>query len=373
MTQALFGSRTSWFFKFCESALAAIALLNLLLFPLEFMPFSFFEKYGQYIEYVLIGSVGVALFGSLIYVWIWHRREQTISTYSALHHAWLQGIIRYWLALSISSYGFAKILKTQFQTPDYLLDMPLSAVDGMDLTWYYFGYSYPLAAIIGLFQIGGSILLLYRRTTLLGTMILLPVMINIVLINIFYKISTGAFFNSVIYSLSLIFFLLLHGKRLKVIFWDLIDHLPTIPLRQSWVRHSLRVLPIAAAFVSLNVLISIHPYDQTLKGTWTVEKLIRNGRVQPATAWLTDTRAWSRVYFAGYESCAFSPNPYRFKRSESLLGSYEFDSLQNKLQVAFYSYDTLRATISNRTAEGMRLQGVLSGDTLDMQLARLHR
>ena len=373
MTKALPNNRTSWFFKFCECALAATALLNLLLFPIEFMPISFFERYGQYFEYVLIGSVGVALLGSLIYVWIWHRREQTDTRHSDLQHAWLQGIIRYWLALSISSYGFAKILKTQFQTPDYLLDMPLSSVDGMDLTWYYFGYSYPLAVIIAFFQIGGSILLLYRRTTLLGVIIILPVMVNIVLINIFYKISTGAFFNSVIFLTALVFLLLLHVKRLKIVFWDLVNHLPTISFGLNWVKHSLRVLLIAAAFVSLKVLIATHPYDQTLKGTWKVEKLIRNGRVQPATAWLTDTKAWSRVYFAGYEGCAFSPNPYRFEPSESLLGSYEFDSLRNKLRVVFYSYDTLRATISNRTSKAMRLQGVVGRDTLDMQLARLRR
>ena len=33
--------------------------------------------------------------------------------------------------------------------------------------------------------------------------------------------------------------------------------------------------------------------------------------------------------------------------------------------------DTLRATLSNRTAKAMRLRGILRGDTLDMQLARL--
>lgn len=366
-------SRTSWFFKFCECILAAIALLNLLLFPLEFMPFSFLERYGQYVGYVLIILAGAALLGSLIYVWVWHQCEQTRNTHSDLRHAWLQGIIRYWLALSISTYGFAKILKTQFQTADYLLDTPLSAVGGMGLTWYYFGYSYPLAVIIGLFQIGGSILLLYRRTTLLGVLILLPVMVNIVLINIFFTIAIGAFFNSVVYSLALVFLLVLHRERLKQILWDFVNPLPPISPRRSWVRHSLRVLPVAVAFISIKMLITVHPSEQTLRGTWKVEKLVRNGQVQPATAWLTDRAAWTRIYFAGYEGCIFSPNPYRFESGESLGGRYEFDSLQNKLQVAFYSHDTLRATISNRTTEAMRLHGILGRDTLDMQLARLHR
>ncbi|WP_223860889.1 hypothetical protein [Spirosoma validum] len=82
-------SRTSWIFKFCECALAAIALLNLLLFPLEFLPFSFLEKYGQYFKYVLIGMVGVTLLGSFIYVWVWHRRERANNLYSPIQHAWL--------------------------------------------------------------------------------------------------------------------------------------------------------------------------------------------------------------------------------------------------------------------------------------------
>lgn len=94
MIQALSYHRTSWFFKFSEVVLATIALLNLLLIPLEFLPFWFLEKYGQYFMYVLVGMVGAALVSSLVYGWIWHRREQNNTTNSPLQHAWLQGIIR---------------------------------------------------------------------------------------------------------------------------------------------------------------------------------------------------------------------------------------------------------------------------------------
>lgn len=323
--------------------------------------------------YVLVGMVGTALLSSLVYGWIWHQREQNNNSNSPLLHAWLRGIIRYWLALSISSYGFAKILKTQFQTPDFLLDTPLSSLSGMSLTWYYYGYSYPMAVIIGLLQIGGSILLLYRKTTLLGVLILFPVMVNIVLINLFYKIAIGAFFNSIVYSLALVFFLFLHRERLKIALLDVIDQLPAIPLSRSWVKHSLRVLPIAIAFITLKILIDAHPDDHALRGSWKVEKLVRNGQLQSSTAWLTDSRAWNRIYFAGLTGCAFTPNPYRFESWEGRLGSYEFDSLQNRLQVAFYSRDTLRAVVSNRTTDAMRIQGVLGRDTLDIQLSRIHR
>ncbi|MFD1140951.1 hypothetical protein ACFQ4C_07520 [Larkinella insperata] len=366
-------SQTSWFFKWCTCALASVALLNLLLFPLEFLPLSFFEQYGAYFQQVTSGIVGVSVLGSLIASWGWHRRESATRVNSPRLHAWLQGIIRYWLALSLASYGFAKILKTQFQTPEYLLDVPLGSVDGMSLTWYYFGYSYLLAVIIALFQIGGAVLLLYRRTTLLGAVILLPVMVNIVLINVFFQISPGAFFNSVVYSLALVFLILLHRERLKTVFWNRIDRLPGMIIRPGWLKHSLPLLPILAAFVSLKVLIATHPDDQLLKGAWKVEKLIRNGQAQSPTDWLTDREAWSRVYFAGAQGCAFSPNPYRFEAGESRLGHYEYDRGRNQLLVVFHSRDTLRARISHRTPDFIALQGVLNGENLQMQLTRLPR
>lgn len=108
-------------------------------------------------------------------------------------------------------------------------------------------------------------------------------MVNIILINIFYKITIEAFFNSFIYLLALVFLLMLHAQKLKMIFWDLIDHFPAMPFRRNCVRHSLRLLLIISAFVCLKVSIATHPSGQTLKGTWIVKKLIRNGRVHPAT------------------------------------------------------------------------------------------
>jgi len=400
MTVSTRYSRTSWFFKFCECLLAAIAILNILMMPLELLPQSFWQNYGQYFEYSLPGTFIVALAVSIIYSIFWQRRERVGTDQNDTHpaagrrlpflrfisrpvnsdrrHAWLQAIIRYWLALSISTYGFAKILKTQFQSPSYRLDIPLGEVNGFGLTWYYFGYSYTLAVILGLIQIGGSVLLLYRRTTLLGVMILLPVLVNIILINVFYSIAAGAFFNSVVFTLGLLFFLFVDWEKLKATFWDLVEHLPPITLGRSWIKHAIRVLPIALAFTFIKWIVASHPDEAVLKGTWKVETMVRNGQVLSGDAWLKDTTAWNRVYFAGWQGCAFSPNPYRYKPAESLRGAYEFDSLKNSLQVVVQSnqkdpksVDTLRATISNRTAKTMRLYGVYRKDTVDMQLARL--
>lgn len=378
MTQApSYPNRTGWFLKFCECVLAAIGILSVLMMPIETLPNSFWVKYGQYGQYILPVLGGIALLGGIGYSIVWHRRERAGQIDGGLRHAWLQAIIRYWLAFEISTYGFAKIMKTQFSTPNYRLDMALSDLNGFQLTWYYYSYSYTLAVIIALFQIGGSCLLLFRRTTLLGVMILLPVMVNIMFINIFYNIAAGAFFNSVMFTLGLLLFLFLDIDKLKRAFLDLVDRLPPIPAgRVPWLKNGARLLPVAMAFVTILVLIKTHPNEKVLAGTWKVESLTRNGQSVPTNSWQTDTVAWNRVYFAGRQGVAFSPNPYRYKPAESWRGDYEFDSTTNKLTIFFerkagQSYDTMQATVANRTAKAMTLQGKLLRDTYAMKLTRL--
>ncbi|WP_041258165.1 hypothetical protein [Fibrella aestuarina] len=368
---------TTWFVKGCECTLAIIGVLNVLMTGLEFVPDAFWIRYGQYAQNVLLGIVVVSLLGGITYAWIWHRQERDGRVSSGARHAWLQGIIRYWLAFEISTYGFAKLFKTQFDTPPDRFDMPVGDLSGFQLTWFYYGYSYTLAVIIALLQIGGCLLLLYRRTTLLGVMILLPVMVNIVLINLFYTIALGALYNSLVFTLGLLFLLALDWPKLKRAFWDIVDRLPPVVIGRHWIKPFLRLLPLLAAFGMIQVLAHDRKKENGLVGAWAVKQLTRNGQRVSSTAWLTDTTAWNRLYFTGWQEVALSPNPYRYKPAEGLRGRYEYDSTTNGLRLLIARKkndpkpDTLRATLSERTQKTLRIKGVWWGDTLDLQLTRL--
>jgi hypothetical protein len=167
------------------------------------------------------------------------------------------------------------------------------------------------------------------------------------------------------------------SARLKAAFWDVVDRLPNIRLGHDWVKHGARLLPFVAAFSVIQSFKTEHPNDTVLRGIWKVERFARNGQVLPANAWLTDTTAWNRVYFSGWQGCALSANPYRYDPTEGLRGHYDFDSTKHTLQFVVgpaaktNRSDTIRATLSNQTAKTMRLRGMWRGDTLDMQLARL--
>ncbi|HKC36396.1 MAG TPA: hypothetical protein VKB95_10055, partial [Chitinophagaceae bacterium] len=61
-------------------------------------------------------------------------------------------------------------------------------MSGFELTWAFFGYSKLYNSFIALSQITASIFLLFRRTTLLGAFMLLPIVANIVMIDYSFKI-----------------------------------------------------------------------------------------------------------------------------------------------------------------------------------------
>lgn len=100
-----------------------------------------------------------------------------------------KSLLRYSAAFLLLSYGLAKLDGVQFVFSPDQLRQPLGSVSGFWLTWYYYGYSHVYADILGAIQVLASLLFLFERTTLLATMIATPVLTNILLIDIFFRIS----------------------------------------------------------------------------------------------------------------------------------------------------------------------------------------
>jgi hypothetical protein len=92
-------------------------------------------------------------------------------------------------------------------------------LSGYQLTWYYYSYSHVYATLLGLIQLGGAALLLFRKTALLGAALLLPVMTNILLINLFFFIAWGAVFTSTLIFASMLAVLWHDRRALLGVFW----------------------------------------------------------------------------------------------------------------------------------------------------------
>jgi hypothetical protein len=134
---------------------------------------------------------------------VWYRQEIRGKADSGLRQAWFTGIIRYWLAVEIFTYGFAKISGSPFDPGYFRRDSVWNSLSGADIGWNYFIYSYAMSVILAGIQIAGSVLLLFRRTTILAIILLLPMMLNIVLIDIFYSPPGSALMNAILFTLGL--------------------------------------------------------------------------------------------------------------------------------------------------------------------------
>ncbi|WP_347372790.1 hypothetical protein [Aequorivita sp. Q41] len=114
---------------------------------------------------------------------------------------------RVFTAFYMFRYAMVKLTGEQFTYGKSLYSKTINELSGLDLTWVFFSYSQAFISIIAFFQIIGGILLLFNKTKLVAIVILLPILVNILLIDIFYAGYTilEAILNLSFYILVLLF------------------------------------------------------------------------------------------------------------------------------------------------------------------------
>ena len=94
-------------------------------------------------------------------------------------------LLRYFSAFLLMGYGSSKLAHMQFHLNQALAQHPVASLTGYQLTWYYYGYSRAYSCVLGLTQVAGGALLLFRKTALLGAVTMMPVIVNVLLIDVF--------------------------------------------------------------------------------------------------------------------------------------------------------------------------------------------
>ncbi len=103
---------------------------------------------------------------------------------------WFKVIISYYLSMQLFEYGFNKLFKYQFYLPEpNTLFTPIGGLSPDILYWSTMGTSYSYTVFMGLLEIISAILLLFKRTRLLGAIIAMGILINITMINFGFDIS----------------------------------------------------------------------------------------------------------------------------------------------------------------------------------------
>jgi len=137
------------------------------------------------LDYVLVFCFAmIAAFATLI----WSVIDRHRPDYRILY-AWLRLLVRFTLAFTMLSYGFAKVYPLQFGPP-YLSQLTRTYGESspMGILWTFMSASVAYTKFCGLAEVLAGILLLFRRTTTIGAMLAAGAMVNVVALNFSYDV-----------------------------------------------------------------------------------------------------------------------------------------------------------------------------------------
>jgi hypothetical protein len=312
---------------------------------------------------------------------VWSLFDKKHTHHTRLHN-WLQIGLIYYLAYVLFGYGIQKLFVLQMPYPSMAqFYTPLGDFTPMRFSWMFIGYSAPYQFFGGFLETLGALLILFRRTRLLGLMILFGVMGNVVLLNFCYGIPVkyySAFlwligiYLTVPYIPSILNFFF-HQQRIEA------ETLPT-PYTKKWQRYTRIGLKVAFVVYAIgmttyqnyswsNMVNDVPPLD--FNGAFDVHSFKRNG-VEVLSA--VDTTRWNQIIVGeGYQ-----PGEGRgtIKRGTSNLnaGTFTVDSLKN-LTVTLRG-DTaklFKGTYAIENKDRFIWKGQLKQDSVEMVLQRNER
>ncbi|WP_428657359.1 DoxX family protein [Runella sp.] len=309
---------------------------------------------------------------------VWTAIDSKKTNYNKLNY-WFSVIVRFYLGITMLSYGFAKVFFSQFGTvTSYRLYEQFGDMSPMGLLWTFMAFSKGYQFFTGLGEVVGGFLLFFRRTTLIGSLVLIGVMSNVVLLNFFYDVPVKIFSSLL---LSMAFYLAAADlKRLMNLFF-LNRPVParTYPLysQKKWFKWSRIVLKtlIIGGIGTVLILQGINSLkyqkspQSAFYGPYQVKQFKRNQLDVP----LTDTLRWERMFVdrRGATDIIAITNQYGmqqrigFERNEKKKSIVLSEWLSNDKKHPF--------TYVQPDSNTLILSGKWNNDSLYLELQKMHK
>lgn len=244
---------------------------------------------------------------SVIATITWSIIDRKKSNYNRLYF-WFCLYLRYTLAVTIIGYGLDKFIPVQMAWPNAAAMMATYGhLSRFDVLWRFMGVSPGYMILTGSCEIIAGLLLLYRRTIVLGYLFLLGIMVNVVALNWFYNVPVKMFSAQLmVYDL---FLLAPYCKELIQFFFmgdvkkTTIKH---FTFKTRWKKHSITGTLVLIPLLSI-VLVAIDDwrrYDQYETDSknakmYNVVIFVAKDTLPPLP---TDTVRWKRLFMQGKEA-----------------------------------------------------------------------
>lgn len=134
-------------------------------------------------------NLGLTIIGTIVWTAVDKNRKSYHKAGELLYI-----LTRYYLAFYLLAYGFSKVIPSQFSLPNFIrLTQEYGDSSPMGLAWTFLGFSTPYQVFAGLMEVTGGLLLLFRRTVLIGALFTTAVMTNVFMINMFFDVPVKLF------------------------------------------------------------------------------------------------------------------------------------------------------------------------------------
>ena len=269
---------------------------------------------------------------------IWSILDKKRSNYNRLYY-YLTVFVRYYIAFMLINYGAIKLIHTQMPPPSLnRLMQPLHEMSPMGLAWTFFGFSKGYNFFMGIAEIM-AVLLLFRRTVVLGALITMATSINIMTVNYFYDVPVKMV-STALFLLSL-FLLLPNIKSLFTFFvsgqaTELIKiHKPTYT--KKWINKT--YLGLKILFISLFALTQVsiflnrpkmmaHYYKKSsLAGIYKIQHKGDNTKTIP--------NDWSYIIFEYEGNAAIRDKYYQNEQRDFVLDTKAKEITINKYKLDY--------------------------------------
>jgi hypothetical protein len=303
---------------------------------------------------------------------VWTIADRRRTSYHRMLY-WITAMVRYYLAFFLLVYGYSKFSGGQFSTPGLArLIQPYGESSPMGLAWTFLGFSPAFGVFMGVFESLGGVLMLFRRTTLLGACIATTVTTNIVLINFCYDVPVKLFSSHLL--LMCIFVIAVGGKRLLDFF---LFNKPVPPEVLSPVFHS-RKWKITRIVVKIFFILFVTVFPivliinenaeygdeakPALYGIYAVQEFIRNNDTIPPLT--TDSTRWDKLLIE-YEGSAVLYTMTGQKKFVAL----ETDTALKILTMYSYNDTAHKYTLSYTFADStLMVNGLWKQDTVSIRM-----
>jgi hypothetical protein len=314
----------------------------------------------------IVGFVAAVSLISFIFIWQILEKRNALNPTKTL--GFVQAVLIYALSFTFMKWGLLKILHLHVTTSLGWMEMPMTMLSGEKQLSHFFGQNYPLVVVLGLCEITGSVLILFRKTRLMGLFILFVMTSNIILFDYLYD-ATNPITEAIILLCGILYLAFQDYEKIIRFFFKTSEHLPRFTFGRKWVPN---LIKMSAILLPMLLLIPNYKtqFRPNLTGKYSIKRMTVNGKEMEINV-CSDT-TFSHVYFDLGDY--FILTNKSFKRIQ--VGHFEINEATRQFKTVWESpkglTDTLFGSVSPIDAQNnMLLTGIMGKDTLRMELTKV--